>query len=447
MEYGCSGARQAVRRVDRRRFLTVGALGLGGLTLADALCLREAGAASRDDYAAILLWLTGGPSQFDTFDPKPDGPTEVKGPFEAIPTSLDGCRFSEVFEKSAKHAHRMAVMRSVYHPLDHHVLAQGWMTAGRVHDTMNYPPMGSVMARVKPQNPVMPSFVTVPRLKGITGYNETQHYQTAGDLGPAFNPLIPNGVPGEKDFALRDMSLPEDVNAKRFARRSRLLQQVNRSTANNGPKSPNTKMEAIYEKALELVHSSAVHGAFGLGGEPDKLRDSYGRNGFGQSCLLARRLVENGVRFVTVNWPDFYAWDQHSNIKDGVKKTGGVLDAALSSLLEDLSQRGMLERTLVMVMGEFGRTPRVNPSGGRDHWTHGMTVLMAGAGIRGGQVWGGTGHDGYPNDRPLHARDMVATAYQAIGINPRAEVETMSGRPYQLLQNCEPVRAVLQSRV
>lgn len=441
----CEGARNAELSHGRRQLLTVGALGVGGLTLADVLALQQAQAAPRDDCSTILLWLTGGPSQFDSFDPKPDAPAEVRGPFKPIPTRLDGAQFTEVFEKTAKQAHRLAVLRSVYHPLDNHVTAAGWMTAGRVHDTVNYPPLGSVVARVKPASPVLPAFVTVPRMHLIAGYDETQHFQTAGDLGPAFNPLIPDGVPGDSGFGVRDLGLPAGVDRSRFERRAHLFQGVNPRNSAEALRSPQPRMRALYEKAFDLIHSSEVHRAFDLASEPDKLRDSYGRNGFGQSTLLARRLVESGVRFVTVNWPSYYAWDHHGSIQNGMKSTGGWLDSALSSLLDGLAQRGMLDRTVVMVAGEFGRTPRLNKDAGRDHWVHVMSVLLAGGRIRGGQVYGSSTPDGYPDEKPLHARDMVATLYAALGISVDAELPTMIGRPITVLPGGEPVRDLLHS--
>lgn len=435
---------QGTRPTRRRDLLQVGALGALGLTLGDVLALKDAAAAPKTDYSAILLWLTGGPSQFDSFDPRPEAPAEVRGPFKTIPTNVDGIRFTEVFPRVARHADQLAVLRSVYHPLDHHVLAQGWMTAGRVHDVVNYPPMGSVLARLYPGDGTLPPFVTVPRMKLIEGYNETQHFQTAGDLGPAFNPVIPDGIPGEAGFGVRDLALAPAVQRERFDRRARLLSQVDPPIGVDGPRSVRQGMEAVYSRAFDLIHSNRVSQAFDLDQEPAKLRDAYGRSGFGQATLLARRLVETGVRFVTVNWPSYYAWDQHGSIEAGMKSTGGVLDAALSTLLQDLTDRGLLSRTLVLVMGEFGRTPKLNKDAGRDHWVNVMSVLLAGARIRGGQVYGGSTPDGYPDEKPLHARDMVATAYAALGINPETSLDTVIGRPITILPEATPVPELLR---
>ncbi len=444
MNQGCEGARRLARMVTRRDLLRVGGLGALGLTLTDFLALQQAGAAPNDDTAGILLWLTGGPSQFDTFDPKPDAPAEVRGPFKPIETNVPGIRFTEVFPHTAKHAEKLCVLRSVHHPLDHHVLAQGWMTAGRVHDTVNYPPMGSVVAKLKPPDPLLPAFVTLPRMALIEGFNETQHSQTAGDLGAAYNPLIPNGTPGNANFSVPDLALPAGTDRSRFDRRARLLTAVDAGAHDpRGTGSARAELEAVYGRAFDLIRSRKVHQAFDLEGEKAADRERYGKNGFGQSVLLARRLVEVGVRFVTVNWPSYYAWDHHGPIADGIKSTGGTLDLALGALLEDLQQRGMLKRTLVMVMGEFGRTPRLNAAGGRDHWVQVMSVLLAGAGIRGGQVIGSSTNDGYPDERPVHARDLVATCYRALGIDPEAQMDTVIGRPIQVLPDAEPVREAL----
>jgi len=418
-------------------------MGALGLTLTDLLALQQAGAAPADETSAILLWLTGGPSQFDSFDPKPEAPAEVRGPFKPVATNVAGIQFTEVFARTAKHADKLAVLRSVYHGLDHHVLAQGWMTAGRVHDAIHYPPMGSVAARLKPGNPLLPSFVTVPRMALIAGFNETDHSQTAGDLGAAYNPLIPSGIPGNADFSVPDLALPTAVDLSRFDRRSHLLAAVNQQAGPEGLRSPRAGMDAVYERAIDLIRSQKVRAAFDLEQEPPAARDRYGRNGFGQSTLLARRLVEAGVRFVTVNWPSYYAWDHHGGIEGGVKSTGEWLDLALSSLLEDLQQRGMLGKTLVLVMGEFGRSPKLNKDGGRDHWVNVMSVLMAGAGIRGGQVVGSSTPDGYPDERPIHARDMVAPASRALGIDLEAQLDTVLGRPIQVLPDAEPAREVV----
>jgi hypothetical protein len=425
--------------VGRRGVLQIGAAGVLGLSTLDLALLREAGAAQKKERACILLWLSGGPSQLDTFDPKPEAPAEIRGPFAPIPTNVDGMQVTELFPKMARRAHQYSLLRSVYHTLDDHSRGMCWMLAGRVHDSVKYPTMGSVVARVRAASgtaSAMPPFVAVPRMNLVAGLNATEHCQTAGDLGGAWDPVTPDGVPGLEGFGIRDLDLPQGVPPVRFERRARLL--------SGGPAeagSPGGSEDALYRRALSLVRSDQIRNAFDLEGESTSTRDRYGRHGFGQSTLLARRLVENGVGFVTVNWPNYYQWDHHTEFAGRMRYNAPPVDFAVSALLDDLRDRGMLDHTLVLLMGEFGRTPKVNPNAGRDHWVHVMTVLMAGGGIRGGRIVGSSDAQGaYPDERPIHAREMVATAYHALGIDVHAELRTMDGRPIPVLGEAEPVR-------
>jgi hypothetical protein len=354
---------------------------------------------------------------------------------------VSGIRISEALPRLAKQADRYALLRSVYHTLDDHARGMCWMLAGRLHDSIKYPTMGSVVARLRPEDPELPSFVTVPRLNLIAGIPEVDHSQTAGDLGPAWNPVVPNGVPGNAGFGLPDLDAPTGVNGSRQRRREALLDSTlgspsaHRITASD--------LDTAQHRALDLIHSGRVREAFALDQEPQPLRERYGTHGFGQSALLARRLVERGVRFVTVNWPNYYEWDHHGNVQGAIKGLGPILDNALASLIEDLNNRGMLQRTLVICMGEFGRTPKLNKDAGRDHWVNVMSVLMAGGGIRGGQVIGSSTPDGYPDERPVHAQEMVATAYRSLGIDLDAELVTAGGRPFRVLPGVEPIHELL----
>lgn len=430
----CNGTRTPGGLWPRRDVVRVGAAGILGLSTADLLALREAGAAEKRERACIVLWLSGGPSQLDTFDPKPEAPVEIRGPFSPINTNVSGIQITELFPRLAKQADQYAVLRSVYHTLDDHARGMCWMLAGRLHDSANYPTMGSVVARLRDGRSPMPPFLAVPRLNLVAGVSATDHSQTAGDLGPAWNPVTPDGLPGEEGFGIPDLDLPASVTPVRFERRARLLASQTGGEASEAERS-------LYQRALSLVRSDHIRRAFDLESEPAALRDRYGRHGFGQSTLLARRLVESGVQFVTVNWPNYYQWDHHTEYPGRMKYQGPVLDYALSALLGDLKDRGMLESTLVMCMGEFGRTPKVNANAGRDHWVNVMSVLMAGGGIRGGQAFGSSdSQGGYPNERPVHARDMVATAYHALGIDTKAEIHTLDGRPIQVLPDAEVVR-------
>ncbi len=419
--------------LGRREVLRIGALSALGLTTTQLGALRAADAAPRTDRACILLWLSGGPSQLDTFDPKPDAPAEIRSPFAPIGTSVPGIQVTELFPRLARQAHHYALLRSVYHTLDDHARGMCWLLAGRLHDSIRYPNMGSVVARLRQKPGALPAFVTIPRMNLVAGLSATDHAQTAGDLGRSWDPLTPDGVPGVEGFRLTDLDLPREVSTERFQRRVQLLDRNEAAESGGG-------QDDLRRRAVELVRSDRIRAAFDLEAEPTALRDRYGRHGFGQSTLLARRLVERGVQFVNVNWPNYYQWDHHTEYAGRMQYQAPPLDFALGSLLEDLADRGMLDSTLVLCMGEFGRTPKVNVHAGRDHWVHVMTVLAAGAGIRGGQAIGSSTSDGgYPHDRPIHARDVVASAYHALGIDPLTELHTFDGRPFQLLPNAEIV--------
>jgi len=429
MVTGCEEARMLARRLRRREALGLGAAGLLGIS---GLQPAAAGPApSQSNRACILLWLSGGPSQLDTFDPKPEAPIELRSPFAPIGTSVPGMQVTELFPRIARQAHRFALLRSVYHTLDDHARGMCWLLAGRVHDSIKYPNMGSVVAAVKQRPGDLPAFVTLPRLQLVAGISPTDHAQTAGDLGRAWDPLTPEGVPGGEGFGIPDIQLPAEVSGARFERRVQLLERGEAKAEGAGE-------EVLRRRALELIRSDKIRSAFSLDSEPDRLRDRYGRHGFGQSTLLARKLVEGGSRFVMVNWPNYYQWDHHTEYAGRMQYQAPVLDYALGTLLEDLSDRGMLENTLVLCMGEFGRTPKVNVHAGRDHWVHVMTVLAAGGGVRGGQVIGSSTSDGgYPHDRPVHARDVVASCYHSLGIDHRSELRTWDGRPFQILPEGE----------
>lgn len=430
----CEQARRAAA-LTRRSLLEIG--GLSALGLSGAQPLAGAPRGGGDDHACIVLWLTGGPSQLDSFDPKPDAPQEIRGTLSAIETNVSGIRVCETFPRLARHADKYALLRSVHHGLDDHARGMCWLLAGRLHDTIQYPTMGSVVSRLKRPLSDLPQFVTLPRLNPIAGIAMVDHSQTAGDLGPGWDPLVPDGQPGQPGFGVRDISLPEGVAVARFERREALLRHL--TPAGSGEPGPPRQREAVYQRAFELLGSDRVRTAFDLDAETAATRERYGRHAFGQGALLARRLVERGVRFVTVNWPSYYAWDGHSNTINGMKKLSPIADTATAALFEDLHQRGMLERTLVMVMGEFGRTPRFNKEAGRDHWIHVFSVLMGGGGVRGGQVIGSSTVDGYPDERPVHAREVVASAYHSLGVDLLSEMQTVGGRPFQALPGASPI--------
>jgi uncharacterized protein (DUF1501 family) len=401
--------------LSRRDFLRVGALGAGsiGLTLAD---LARLNAASRQDINCILLFLVGGPSQIDTWDPKPDAPDRVRGPFRPISTNVPGIRISETFPRMARMADRYALLRGVHHdaaPI--HETGHQLLQTGRLAGELEHPHYGSVLSALRGRRGSdAPPFVVLPTSVGDTGVS-VSHAQGAGYLGNAHEPAIVRGDPNRDSLVLS-------------------ADLAHRALDRNGYLSDNAS--AI---AFDRIFSGASKRAFDLTDESADLRDRYGRHTFGQSCLLARRLVESGVRLVTVNMFetvfDNLTWDCHADggslpttLDDYRRTLCPMFDAAYTALLEDLSQRGMLQSTLVLAMGEFGRTPELNPRGGRDHWPGCWTVLFAGAGVRGGQVIGSSDSiAAEPRDRPVTPAELAASVYRGLGIDPSTQLAAPNG--------------------
>jgi hypothetical protein len=439
----------AVRLCDgirRRDFLRIGALGYFGLTLPQLMRAEAAmPPTKRREAACILLWLQGGPSQIDTFDPKPEAVAEVRGPFRAIETNVSGIRIAEVFPGLARRADRYALLRSVHHPVPAHIIGHQYMLCGMGNGAVAYPSMGCVIARLRGGGSLLPPHVMVPNVAYETNATPEKLCQTAGYLGAEYDPVIPAGDLVQGPLTLTDLDPPAGITGERLARRRRLLAGAS-SAREISTVEPARSADAIYQKALSLMDSSGVRQAFDLRKEPERLRDQYGRNHVGQGSLLARRLVESGVRFVTVNWPNRLAWDSHTDLEGQMRNhLCPTLDRALSALLDDLSHRGMLDTTMVIAMGEMGRTPKLgNPdplyADGRDHWSACMSVLIAGGGVRGGQVVGASDENGaYPKDRPIPSQDVVATVYHAFGIAPDDTAEAVGGQPKKVLEQGAPV--------
>jgi uncharacterized protein (DUF1501 family) len=407
--------------LTRRDFLRVGALGAGavGLSLAD---LGALGAEASKDVNCILLFLVGGPSHLDTFDPKPDAPAEVRGPFRPIKTNAPGVELSEHFPLMAGMADRYAVVRSVHHtaaPI--HETGHQLMQTGRLfRGGKEHPHYGAVMSHLRGQRlESPPPFVVLPTPVGNTGVS-VGHGQGAAYLGGRHAPFLLRGDPA------------------RLKGRRELLDAVDAAhracDAADGAAGP----------AFGRVFSEKAKAAFDVTAEPDGLRDRYGRNTFGQSCLLARRLVEGGVRLVTVNMFDTVfnevTWDCHAdggslaaNLNDYKETLCPMFDRAYTALLDDLGRRGLLSTTLVLAMGEFGRTPRLNPRGGRDHWPGCWSVLFAGAGVSGGQVVGASDATGSePKDRPVTPAEVAATVYRGLGVDPATRLPGPDGLPVAL---------------
>jgi uncharacterized protein (DUF1501 family) len=411
----------------RREFLKAGGLGLGafGLTLAELEKL-EASPAARD-RAVILLMLVGGPSQLETWDPKPAAPDEVRGPYESIQTTVPGVRFNEHLPRLAQRAGKLAVLRSLHHdaaPI--HETGHQLLQTGRLCRLgQEHPHVGSVVARLQGSRSDLPPFVIMPGPIGNTGVG-VSHGQAAGPLGPAFDPFVLHADPAAANYD------PEAL----LARSQRFLDAT-------------PELPASLAADAERVLSRQARAAFDVAREPARVRAAYGLSTFGQSCLLARRLVEAGVRLVTVNMFEtvFHrvTWDCHgsrpfSTLEDYARELLPSLDETLSALLDDLDRRGLLETTLVVATGEFGRTPKINAAGGRDHWPGVWSALLAGGGIQGGRVIGASdAHAAEPAERPITPPQLLATIYRSLGIDPSRTVETAAGEPIALLEAARPV--------
>ncbi len=383
----------------RRDFLHAGSLAFLGLTLRDFEVLKAAGAVQTSrDVNCILLMLVGGPSQLDTWDMKPDAPSEIRGPYSAIPTNVAGIQISEIFPRMAKHADKYALLRSVYHSgAGVHDVGHQYMQTGRFFQFGDEQPhFGCVVSKLKGPKGDAPPHVLLPRPIGNTGGN-LPHGQSAGFLGKTYDPFVLNADPSEPDFAVRDLLSPDYLPPIRVDGRASMRKLVDRAVSHLESVPDARLLDSNFHSAYRLMSSESARAAFNLAEEDDKTKDRYGRNRFGMSCLLARRMIERGVRFVTVNMFETVfneiTWDIHgsapfSPISCYRDLVGPMFDHAYSSLLEDLHDRRLLQDTLVLAAGEFGRTPKVNPAGGRDHWTNCWTMLMAGGGIKGGQVVG-----------------------------------------------------------
>ncbi|HUQ95431.1 MAG TPA: DUF1501 domain-containing protein [Bryobacteraceae bacterium] len=429
----------------RRDFLHAGTLSALGLGLTQFLGLKAQGAVDKSkDTNCIMLMLVGGPSQLDTWDMKPNAPIEIRGPYKPIKTNVPGIEISENFPRMAKHADKYAIIRSMYH------------TAAAVHDTghqmmqtgrlfqggIEHPHIGCVLAKLKGPNGDVPPHVLLPRTIGNTGGN-MPHGQNAGYLGKTFDPFVLNADPSDPNFRVPDMLPPDYLTSLRVDRRRNWREMVDRSVSKFETSQDARLLDSTFQQAYTLMSSEKARAAFELHREPEKIREKYGMTRFGQSCLLARRLIEAGVRFVTINMFetvfDEITWDIHgskpfSPISCYRDLVGPMFDMAYSSLLEELSERGLLSKTMVVGFGEFGRTPKVNPAGGRDHWPQCWSILMAGGGVKGGQVIGASDEIGaMPKDRPTTPADVAATIYHALGIDPETELPGAQGRPIPIV--------------
>jgi uncharacterized protein (DUF1501 family) len=438
--------------LSRRDFLHVGTLSALGLTLPQFLAQKAAGAVKDRDVNCIMLMLVGGPSHIDTWDPKPDAPAEVRGPFKPIATRASGMQISEIFPRMAKQADKFSLVRSVYHTATAvHDTGYQMMQTGRLFTGgIEHPHAGCVLGYLKGQRGEVPAHVLLPKPIGRTGGN-LPHGHTAGYLGKQYDPLILNADPSAKNFKVPDLLPPEYISAVRANRRQKMRQAVDGSIASFEKSAAAKQLDDNFHLAYRLMSSKAAREAFALDREPASVRDRYGRTRFGQGCLLARRLIESGVRFVTVNMFetvfDEITWDIHgskpfTDITEMARLVAPDFDLAYSTLLEDLKDRGMLDTTIVAALGEFGRTPKINPAGGRDHHPGVWTIMLGGGPIKSGRVVGESDELGYkPKTRPVTPGEVAATIYKGLGLDPHKELPGPQNRPLPLVDySLQPIK-------
>ncbi len=437
---------------SRRRLLAAGGLGLLGLSL-PKLLRAEADAASKllvpKADAAIFLFLNGGPSHLDMWDMKPHAPDGIRGEFQPIATSLPGYQISEHLPRLAKQMHRATVIRSMHHSVNNAHAAAVYVAltghdrgelGGGTLPTDN-PSVGSVMTLLRPPERIAVPHVTLPFITKEGAGGPPQPGFFGGFLGHAFDPLFILRDPNAPDFAIPELSASADVSGERWSSRRQLLRDVDRDRQ---AATVSAVMDSFQMRAMDLLTSAETQRAFHLSDEPDAARESYGRNIYGQSTLLARRLIESGTRLVTVSWaPDANAtWDTHGgNFKRLKGDLLPQLDAACSSLVQDLADRGMLERTIVAVMGDFGRTPKINANdGGRDHWNYCYSLMLFGGGFQPGLIYGASDKIGaFPRENPCIPGDLMATIYRQLGLPHDLELYDSQHRPHRLVPVGEPV--------
>jgi len=432
--------------VSRRDFLHAGALPMFGLGMTQAAAAQAATQAANGDMNCIMLFLVGAPSQIDCWDMKPDAPAEIRGPFRPIESNVPGIFVSEIFPRLATMMDKVSLVRSTYHQATAiHDTGYQMMQTGRLFGPgIEHPPYGSVMAWNKGPKGDAPPYVLLPKPIGATGGN-LPHAHGAGYLGKTYDPFILNADPNAADFQVPDLLPPDYVTAVRSERR-RSMRKAIEGNLNAFEASAEAKLlDDNFRQAYAIMSSKKTREAFDLKKETDDVRDRYGRTRFGQSCLMARRLIEAGVRFVTVNMFETVfnevTWDIHGSSPftsiEGLKdEVAPNFDRAYTALLDDLYRSGLLSNTMVLAFGEFGRTPKINPAGGRDHHPGVWTSLFAGGPFKGGTVVGESDEiGGAPKTRPVTTGEIAATVYQGLGLKLDTELRGPGNRPIRLVEN------------
>jgi uncharacterized protein (DUF1501 family) len=434
--------------MSRRSFLQLGAAGLTTLGLPQLLRARHAAAAEgpAKDTRVILLWLEGGPSHMDLWDMKPHAPAEYRGFWRPIATAADGIEISEMFPKQARVADKFSILRSLHHGDGDHPGSEHILLTGRPGVTVSdpapkSPSIGSVVARAAgPRRPGLPAYVVTP--EAVSGLLRPGYYG-AHYVGRAYDPFETGGDPNSPAFKIQNLVLPGGMSVERLEDRRQLRKSLDALRRDVETSGNFEAMDRFEQQAYELVTGPAVSRAFNIGAEDPGLRDRYGRNSWGQGVLLARRLAEAGVTFTTVKMG---GWDQHGDLKARMLDYLPKVDAAVSSLFEDLSSRGLLEKVLVVVGGEMSRMPKMNDGfgglpAGRDHWSSAISFVLGGGGVKGGRVVGKTDPRGeYVVERPVSVQDLHATIYHALGIDPYLSFLNTGGRPVPAVDDGTPIR-------
>ena len=433
--------------VSRRDFLQLGLGGSVGAGLSSLLRMKASAAATsngsaKKDINCILVWLDGGPSHYETFDPKPNAPSGIRGEFGTIPTSVPGVHFSEVVPHMAKVADKVSIIRSIAHTDPNHGGGNHYMMTGAPTPVpvscgavvTFHPSFGSMVSYDRGIRGGLPAYMSLPRVSRSGGPNF---------LGGEHAPFVVDGNPNDMKFRVRDVVLPKNVGEPRAASRRDLRKALDRLTrfTDAAAKDPAVTFDQYYEQGVDLVTSPRAQEAFDIFNEPESTRDKFGRNDLGQRLLMARRLVEVGVSFVTVYYG---GWDNHTGLFERFKGSFmSKLDQGVGALVNDLDERGMMDKTLLVVLGEFGRTPKINKDAGRDHWPHAMSVLMAGAGVPRGGIIGATDSKGYyASENVYRPEDFAASLYTKLGIDPHQILHKSSGRPVQLVNNGRLIKEI-----
>jgi len=435
----------------RRHWLQLGVAGLAGGSFANLLQLRETCAANlsanKKPSSCILIWMDGGPTHFETFDPKPEAPVEIRGEFQPIHTNVSGIQICEHLPQLASIANKYAIVRSVCHNQGNHGAGNHYMMTGappRIPVGCGafvsfHPSLGSVAAKERPAPHGLPPYFSMPSMSRSGGPNF---------LGAKYAPFVVGGDPNNKHFRVRDVELPNGITDDRFGARRDLRHLVDRLPRFSDPATadPVVAVDEFFQQGVELITTPEAQKAFDIQTESDATRDAYGRNSFGQRALLARRLVEAGVPFVTLYDG---GWDHHSDLFGALKTRLPSWDQTVAALINDLDQRGLLETTMVIALGEFGRTPKISTlpgqaKAGRDHWANAMSILFAGGGTPGGQVIGATDRQGHSAcERILSPENFVSTVYLKMGIDPDKVYYTPSGRPTHLVSDPTPIKELM----